>query len=45
MEVKFTKKTVEYLDYHAIKKKTDKTPKVEIECAESLRVKYFNEKK
>ncbi|WP_255515557.1 type II toxin-antitoxin system RelE/ParE family toxin [Flavobacterium sp. ZT3R18] len=30
---------------HGIIKKTDKTPKVEIERAESLRVKYFNEKK
>ncbi|WP_345799469.1 type II toxin-antitoxin system RelE/ParE family toxin [Flavobacterium pygoscelis] len=29
---------------HGIIKKTDKTPKVEIERAESLRVKYFNEK-
>ena len=30
---------------HGIIKKTDKTPKVEIEKAESLRIKYFNEKK
>lgn len=30
---------------HGIIKKTDKTPKAEIERAESLRVKYFNEKK
>jgi hypothetical protein len=26
-------------------KKTDKTPKAEIEKAEALRIKYFNEKK
>ncbi|WP_396157478.1 hypothetical protein [Flavobacterium sp.] len=26
-------------------KKTDKTPKTEIEKAEALRIKYFNEKK
>ncbi|WP_341872901.1 hypothetical protein [Flavobacterium fluviatile] len=30
---------------HGIIKKTEKIPKVEIERAESLRVKYFNEKK
>ena len=30
---------------HGIIKKTDKTPKVEMERAESLRIKYFNEKK
>jgi len=30
---------------HGIIKKTDKTPKVEIERAEALRIKYFNEKK
>jgi phage-related protein len=30
---------------HGIVKKTDKTPKSEIERAESLRVKYFSEKK
>ncbi|MFE3869276.1 type II toxin-antitoxin system RelE/ParE family toxin [Flavobacterium sp. LS2P90] len=30
---------------HGIIKKTDKTPKTDIERAESLRIKYFNEKK
>jgi dipeptide/tripeptide permease len=34
-----------YMLIHGIIKKTDKTPKIEIERAESLRVKYFNEKK
>jgi phage-related protein len=29
---------------HGIIKKTDKTPKVEIEKTENLRIKYFNEK-
>lgn len=30
---------------HGIIKKTDKTPKVDIDRAEALRIKYFNEKK
>ena len=42
---KSDKKDTVVISTHGIIKKTDKTPKVEIERAESLRVKYFNEKK
>ena len=42
---KTDKKDTVVISTHGIIKKTDKTPKIEIERAESLRVKYFNEKK
>ena len=42
---KSDKKDTIVIATHGIIKKTDKTPKLEIERAESLRVKYFNEKK
>lgn len=42
---KTDKKDTVVISTHGIIKKTDKTPQIEIERAESLRVKYFNEKK
>jgi len=42
---KSDKKDTVVISTHGIIKKTDKTPKIEIERAELLRVKYFNEEK